>query len=178
MRLAIRTIPPITYILAVVSANYLTEYYGLVPAGFGLTTTAGTYAAAAVLIARNLSQDTIGRLGVIALMIIGVALSWWLASPELAVASGVAFALSEAADMGIYTPLRRAGRGRAVAAASVAGAFVDTYVFLYLAGFPASAAPGQLIIKAGMGLAAALIIGGAGALLRQPLQPIGGGRDA
>lgn len=178
MKTALRSAPPIAYVLAVVSANYLTDHYGLVSAGFGLTTTAGTYAAAIVLIARNLSQETIGRGGVIALMVVGVALSWWLASPELAVASGVAFALSESADMGIYTPLRKAGRGRAVAAASVVGAVVDTYAFLYLAGFPASAAPGQLIVKAGMGIVAALVIGGSGALLRQPLQPIGGGRDA
>src|SRR5690349_13224888 len=110
-----RLIWPAVYVAGVVLANVLTERYGLVPVVFGLVTTAGTYAAAVVLVARNLAQDAVGRRWVLALMALGVVLSWWLASPQLALASGVAFGLSEAADMLIYTPLRRRGRSRAVA---------------------------------------------------------------
>lgn len=165
-----RALWPIVYVAGVVLANVLTEQFGLVSVGFGLVTTAGTYAAAIVLIARNLSQDEIGRRAVLLLMLAGVVLSWWLASPQLAVASGVAFALSEAADMAVYTPLRKRGRSRSLAAASVVGAVVDTSVFLYLAGFPLSAAPGQLIVKAGMGLAAALLLRGAAALSQRPIR--------
>lgn len=153
-----RVIWPVVYIAGVVLANVLTERYGLVPVVFGLVTTAGTYAAAVVLVARNFAQDAVGRYWVLALMAVGVLLSCWLASPQLAVASGVAFALSEAADMALYTPLRRRGRSRAVAVASTIGAVVDTFVFLWLAGFPLSAAPGQLVVKVGMALVAALIV--------------------
>lgn len=166
---ATRLLWPGVYLAGVVLANVLTEHLGLVPVGFGLVTTAGTYAAAVVLVARNLSQDVTGRVGVVILMAIGVALSWWLASPQLAVASGVAFALSETADMAVYTPLRRRGRSRAVAAASTVGAVVDTFVFLQLAGFPLSAAPGQLLIKIGMGLLAAATLRSSRALLREPV---------
>jgi hypothetical protein len=155
-----RILWPVVYIAGVVLANVLTERYGLVWAPFGLLTTAGTYAAGFVLVARNFTQDAVGRRWVLALMAVGVLLSWWLASPQLAVASGVAFALSELADMAIYTPLRRRGRSRAVAVASTIGAVVDTFVFLWLAGFPLSAAPGQLVVKIGMALIAALVVRG------------------
>ena len=158
------------YVAAIVAANVLTERFGLVPVGFGLVATAGTYAAAFVLIARNVSQDQIGRGKVLALMALGIGLSYWLASPALALASAVAFGLSEAADMGIYTPLRKKGRGRAVAVASTVGAIIDTVAFLWIAGFPILAAlPGQLLVKVGMALIAALVLRGRGAVLRQPV---------
>ena len=167
-----RLLIPASYLAAIVTANVLTEHFGLVPVGFGLVTTAGTYAAAWVILSRNFAQDAIGRLSVIGLMLIGAALSWWLASPALALASLVAFALSESADMVIYTPLRKRGRSRAVALASTVGAVVDTFVFLSIAGFPiAQAAPGQLVVKVGMALLAALILRGAHALSSEPVQP-------
>jgi hypothetical protein len=167
-----RLIVPASYLAAIVAANVLTEHFGLVPVGFGLVTTAGTYAAAWVILSRNFAQDTIGRLGVVGLMVVGALLSWWLASPALAVASLVAFALSETADMAIYTPLRKRGRSRAVAVASTIGAIVDTFVFLWIAGFPiAQAAPGQLIVKVGMALLAALVLRGVSAVSRKPVQP-------
>jgi hypothetical protein len=154
-----RLIIPASYLAAIIAANVLTEHFGLVPVGFGLVTTAGTYAAAWVILSRNFTQDIIGRLGVIVLMVAGAALSWLLASPALALASLTAFALSETADMAIYTPLRKRGRSRAVAVASTIGAVIDTFVFLWIAGFPiAQAAPGQLIVKIGMALLAALML--------------------
>jgi len=158
------------YVAAIVAANVLTERFGLVPVGFGLVTTAGTYAAAFVLISRNLTQDQIGRRRVLALMAVGIILSYWLASPALALASAVAFGLSEVADMAIYTPLRVKGRSRAVGTASTVGAVIDTVAFLWIAGFPIWAAlPGQLVVKVGMALVAALILRGAHEVLRQPV---------
>jgi hypothetical protein len=154
-----RHIIPASYLAAIIAANVLTQRFGLVPVGFGLVTTAGTYAAAWVILSRNFTQDIIGRLGVIVLMVAGAALSWLLASPALAIASLTAFALSETADMAIYTPLRKKGRSRAVAIASTVGAVIDTFAFLAIAGFPiALAAPGQLVVKVGMALVAALML--------------------
>lgn len=174
-----KLIIPASYLLGIVAANVLTERFGLVPVGFGLVTTAGTYAAAWVIVSRNFAQDAIGRVGVIALMVVGAALSWWLASPALAVASLTAFALSETADMLIYTPLRRRGRSRAVAVASIVGGVIDTFVFLAIAGFPiAQAAPGQLVVKVGMALLAALVLRGVRAVSRQPVRAEGRGSNA
>lgn len=152
---------PVAYVAAIVAANILTERFGLVPVGFGLVATAGTYAAAFALVSRNITQDQIGRVRTLALMSLGVALSWRLASPALALASATAFALSETADMCVYTPLRKRGRGRAVAVASTTGALIDTVAFLLIAGFPVlPSLPGQLLVKVGMALVAALILRG------------------
>ena len=137
-----------TYVGAVVAANWLTSRYGFVPVGFGLATTAGTYAAGAALLARDALQDTAGRRAVLAAIGIGALLSAWLSTPQLALASGVAFLIAELSDMAIYTPLRQRGWARAVLASNVVGAALDTVVFLWLAGFPIwAAAPGQLVGK-------------------------------
>ena len=160
----------VAYIATVVLANYLTEHYGLVPVGFGLLVTAGTFAAGATLLARNVTQDITGRLAIVALMLIGCALSWWLASPQLAIASAVAFGLSETVDMAVYSPLRKRGWSRAVMAASLVAAIVDTLLFLRLAGFPitADSVGGQLLVKVGISWAVAAIVGVSGAVLREP----------
>ena len=49
------------YAAAIVSANRLTFRYGLIPVGFGLTATAGTYCAGCALMLRNQVQDLLGR---------------------------------------------------------------------------------------------------------------------
>lgn len=165
----------VIYIGSVVLANVLTERYGLVSVGFGLVATAGTYAAGLTLLARNVTQDVTGRLLIFALMLIGCGLSWWLASPQLAVASAVAFALSETTDMAIYTPLRERGWSRAVLTASLIGAAVDTLVFLHLAGFPVTrdSVAGQMLVKVGVSAAVVLLVGVGHALLRQSVDAKG-----
>ena len=136
------------YIGAIVAANWLTNHYGLMPVGFGLTATAGTYCAGMALMLRNLVQDAVGRKGVVAAIVAGAALSA-LTSPALAVASGVAFGVSELADTAAYTPLRRHGWARAVIPASLLGALLDTLLFLSIAGFPVTTpgVMGQLVGK-------------------------------
>lgn len=137
------------YVATVVAANVLTDRYGMAPVWPGITATAGTYAAGLALLARDTVQDTAGRRAVLAAIAAGAVASAWLATPQLAIASGAAFAASEAADMAVYTPLRRRGWGRAALASGIAGGVVDTVLFLWLAGFPIVAAlAGQLIGKA------------------------------
>lgn len=123
------------YLATIVAANWLTAEYGLVPVGFGLLATAGTYAAGLAFVLRDAVQDTAGRLAVLGALLVGAGLSWWLANPALAVASAAAFGLSELADMAIYTPLRKRGYVRAAVASNLVGSVVDTVVFLWLAGF-------------------------------------------
>lgn len=137
------------YITAIVAANWLTTRYGLVPVGFGLITTAGTYAAGAALLLRDAVQDALGWRWVIAGIGAGAALTWFT-SPALAVASTVAFLLAELLDTAVYTPLRNHGWARAALASGIVGAIADTYAFLALAGFPITAQTvgGQLVGKA------------------------------
>lgn len=138
------------YITAIVTANITTAHYGLIPVGFGLTATAGTYFAGCALFLRNVVQDALGRRAVVAAILIGAALSAFT-SPSLALASGVAFGVSELADTAVYTPLRerRNWWARAVIPASFLGAVIDTFLFLSLAGFPVTerGVAGQLVGK-------------------------------
>lgn len=167
----------VAYVAAIVTANVATARYGMVPVGFGLTATAGTYAAGLAFGARDLIQETGGRRAVIAAIALGATLSWWLATPALAVASTAAFAIAETADWAIYTPLRRQGWARAVVASNVVGAVIDTIVFLFLAGFPltVAAVSGQLVGKILWAtLIPVLVISVARrAVLREPLDAAG-----
>ncbi len=62
-------------------------------------------------------------------------------------ASAVAFLLSEAADLAVYTPLQRRGLVAAVAASSLVGLVVDSLVFLQLAFGSLDFLAGQVIGK-------------------------------
>jgi hypothetical protein len=170
MNRLIRPTIALAYVAAIVAANMLTEHYGLVHLPFGLAVTAGTFAAGFALLARNSTQDATGKRVVLALMAVGVVLSYWLASPALALASGAAFAISESADMAVYTPLRDRGRTVAQLLACTVGAIIDTIAFLWIAGFPVTTGnvAGQVIVKLAV-VGAALTVGGAArAVLRQP----------
>lgn len=148
------------YLGAIVAANWLTAKYGFVPVGLGLAATAGTYAAGLAFVARDAVQDTAGRTAALLALACGGVLSWFLATPALAIASTVAFAVSELADMVIYTPLRKRGYIRAALASNLVGSVVDTLLFLWLAGFGLAAAivGGQLVGKTWMTAAAVALV--------------------
>lgn len=163
-----RLLAAIAFLGCIVGANYAVTHYGMVPVGFGLMATAGTYLAGATFILRDAIQDKGGRRFVVVLIAIGAGLSAIL-SPQLALASGAAFLLSELCDLAVYTPLRRKGYLRAAVASNVVGAVIDSAVFLTLAGFPLwTSLPGQVIGKVWLTVAVVLAVGGARALLRQP----------
>jgi uncharacterized PurR-regulated membrane protein YhhQ (DUF165 family) len=138
------------YVAALVAANLLTSRYGLVPAGFGLTVTAGTYTAGLALAVRDSLQNTGGLRVAAGAMIIGLGLSAVTADPRIVAASVAATALGETTDLLVYTPLRRRGQRRALACSTALGAVADTLLFLTLAGFPLSPSTvgGQVLVKA------------------------------
>ena len=156
------------YLGSIVAANWMTARYGLLPVGFGLAATAGTYMAGAAFVARDMVQDVAGRRAVLAALVGGAALSWLVATPQLAVASAVAFGVSEMVDMAVYTPLRRRGYIRAAIASNLIGSAVDTFAFLGLAGFGLGSAvvAGQLFGKAWVTVAVIIGVVGARAVLR------------
>lgn len=163
------------YLGSIVAANWLTAHYGFVPVGFGLMATAGTYAAGLAFVARDAVQDTAGRIGVLIVLAVGAVMSWFLSTPALAVASAVAFGLSELCDMAIYTPLRERGYVRAAVASNVAGSVVDTFVFLWLAGFGLAplVVAGQLVGKTWITVVVVGLVVIARALLRNRVRAQG-----
>lgn len=148
----------LVYVGTIVAANWLISTVGLVPVGFGLMAPAGVYAAGLALTARDLTQDALGRRWVVGAVVIGAALSAAL-SPALALASGVAFLLSELADFAVYTPLRERRWLLAIAASNAVGLVVDSALFLWLAFGSIDFLAGQLVGKGWATLAAIIALG-------------------
>ncbi len=147
------------YVATIVAANWMTATFGLVPIGFGLMVTAGTFAAGFALVARDAVQLTSPQWVVPLAILAGAILSAVNATPAIAVASGVAFLASEAVDWGVFTPLRSRSLPLAVIVSSVIAAPIDTVLFLWLAGFDVTwqAVAGQFIVKTVI----ALVVAGA-----------------
>lgn len=145
---------------SVVLANWMTTHLGLVPAGFGLMVTAGTYAAGLALGLRDALHEAGGVRWVLAAIAAGAAVSLLLGDGRIAVASAVAFGLAELLDLAVYAPLRRRAWRTAVVASNAVGAVVDTFVFLTIAGFPLTGelVGGQLLVKAVWVTAAFLVV--------------------
>lgn len=144
-------------VASVALANWATARYHFVPVGFGQSATAGTFAAGLCLALRDGLQDVGGRWAVLAAIGAGGIVSVVTSNPALALASGVAFVVSEALDAAVYTPLKakaRTGEARwagAVTASNVVGTLADSIIFLGLAFGPMAILPalaGQLIGKA------------------------------
>lgn len=136
------------FVGCVVAANAATSHWGLIPVGFGLVATAGTYFAGLTFVLRDVLSDRFPRWVVLVLITVAALLSYVLADPRIALASGVAFLVSEVADLAVYEPLRRRGWVRAAIASNFVGSVVDTVLFLAIAGFPIwSSVPGQLVAK-------------------------------
>jgi uncharacterized PurR-regulated membrane protein YhhQ (DUF165 family) len=156
----------VLYLASIVAANWMIRNVGLaipggthlLPVGFGLMAPSGTYAAALVLVLRDLVQRTAGRGWSLAVIPAGVAITAAF-DVRLALASGTAFALSELVDFAVYTPLQRRSLSLAVLVSATAGNLVDSTMFLVLAGVPLAVAwPGQVVGKSWAILLAALVI--------------------
>lgn len=119
----------------------------LVPVGFGLMAPSGVLLIGIALVLRDFVQRDLGPKWTLGAIAFGAALSAVIAPPALVVASGVAFLLSELADMAVYTPLRERRLALAVLASGVVGAVVDSAVFLWLAFGSLAYLDGQIVGK-------------------------------
>lgn len=136
------------FLACIVAANYITTELGMVPVGFGLVATAGTYAAGLTFVIRDSLQDAAGKTWTLAVIVIAAGVSFLIADPYIAIASAAAYGISEVVDLAIYTPLRQRGYVRAAIASNVVGSLVDSLVFLTIAGFPIrEAIAGQMVGK-------------------------------
>jgi uncharacterized PurR-regulated membrane protein YhhQ (DUF165 family) len=154
------------YIGTIVAANWLIQHLGAVPVGFGLLAPAGVYMAGLAFTLRDLLHEAAGRTVVLAAILTGACVSALVAPAALALASGVAFAVSELADMAIYTPLRERRWLTAVVASNLVGLTVDSALFLWLAFGSLQFLPGQVAGKAWMTALAVMVLAGGRAVLR------------
>jgi len=144
------TIPLANWLIGHVGAVCAPPAPCLIPVAPGLMAPSGVLMIGVALVLRDLTQRRLG-IGVSALAIVaGAGVSALLAPPALVIASAVAFLLSEAADLAVYTPLARRRLVAAVAASSLAGLVVDSIVFLWLAFGSLDFLAGQIVGKAWM----------------------------
>jgi uncharacterized PurR-regulated membrane protein YhhQ (DUF165 family) len=139
----VRYLASLLFVGLVVAANWLTSRYGMV-LDF---VTAGTFAAGLVLLVRDWLQEAGGRWWVVACIAVGGLVSFWMSTPQLALASAAAFLASETADFAVYTPLRRHTLAGSMALSNTVGAAVDSLLFLTLAGFPLAQWWSQSLVK-------------------------------
>jgi uncharacterized PurR-regulated membrane protein YhhQ (DUF165 family) len=119
------------YIALIVLVNYGFSVVPLVPV-LGEMFPPMSLAVGLVFVARDYAQRAIGHRVWLAMAIAGV-LSYLMADPFVAVASVVAFAISEAADWAIYSYTRKPFAQR-ILISSVVSTPLDSAVFLLMIG--------------------------------------------
>lgn len=145
------------FVATVYAANWAIQTYGLVPVGFGLMAPAGVYFVGLAFTLRDTVHRLLGRWAVVGCVLVGAALSYLIA-PSFALASGVAFLVSELADLSVYEPLRVKGWLPAVVASNVVGVVVDSMLFLWLAFGSLAFLEGQVVGKLWMTALAVAVI--------------------
>lgn len=145
------------FIATIFGANWAIETYGPVRVGFGLVAPAGVYFAGLAFTLRDITHRQLGRAWVIAAIVLGALVSWAVA-PAFALASGVAFLVSESADLAVYDPLRRRTWLAAVLASNTVGLVVDSLIFLSIAFGSLAFLKGQIVGKLWMTVAAVALL--------------------
>lgn len=123
----------IGYLLAIVIVNFAFTYLPMLELPFDQAVPYGTFLVGFIFVLRDLAQREIGH-KVLAVMAVGVILSYLLADPFVAVASAVAFAISEIIDWAVYTITKKPLRER-ILLSSCASTPVDSFVFMSMLGF-------------------------------------------
>ncbi len=134
--------------MVVVSSNYLVQF----PVNASLSTTSGTlnladlltwgaftYPAAFLItdLANRMAGPANARKIVLVGFVLAVALSFYLSTPRIAIASGSAFLLAQLLDVSIFNKLRDGRWWHAPLVSSLLGSTLDTLIFFALAFAPA-----------------------------------------
>jgi uncharacterized PurR-regulated membrane protein YhhQ (DUF165 family) len=128
------------YLGLVILANWLASAYVV---GVPLTryqAPAGVFCIGAVLVLRDWIQQLRGLVWTMPLVYAAGLISWaagdlagWTSLEKIAIASVVAFSVSETIEAVIFTPLRKRNLSLGVAASATIGNAVDSYLFLLIA---------------------------------------------
>jgi queuosine precursor transporter len=119
------------YIVAIAIINWGFSVVPLVPV-LGEMWPPMSLAVGLIFIARDYAQREVGHYVFLAMAAAGL-LSWWMASPFIAVASLTAFTLSELMDWGFYTFTKKPFRDRVIIS-SLVSTPIDSGVFLLMIG--------------------------------------------
>ena len=128
--------PALAMTFVVVASNILVQY-PFEPLGLGDYLTWGAFTYPVAFLVTDLTNRRYGagmaRRLVAVGFVIAVALSIWLATPRIALASGTAFLVGQLLDIAVFNRLRRQSWWRAPLIGSVFGSVIDTALFFSLA---------------------------------------------
>lgn len=144
----------LAFVATVYAANWAITRYGIVSVGFGLMAPAGVFFAGLAFVLRDTTHRTLGRPAVVAAIAAGALLSWIVADGRIAIASAIAFLVSELADWAVYEPLHERTFIGGVVASNIVGAVVDSLIFLSIAFGSLMFIDGQIVGKLWVTLAA------------------------
>jgi hypothetical protein len=124
---------PAAYVLLIPFVNWSFTWAPNIPLGGDVAFNPVTIVTGLVLVFRDFAQRQIGH-WVLLCMGLALVLSVWLAGPQIAFASGAAFAISELVDWALFTftSYRMSTR---IMLSSLFAAPIDSVVFLYGASF-------------------------------------------
>lgn len=123
----------LTYIALIVVVNYAFSIVDPIILPNGSAWPPVSLIVGFIFVSRDFAQREIGH-GVIIAMLIGGVISYFMASPQIAMASVAAFLVSEFIDWAIYTFTGKTLSQR-ILLSSIVATPVDSAVFLYMAGF-------------------------------------------
>lgn len=161
------------YFALVILANWLASKY-VVSVGFARMAPAGVFCIGAVLVLRDWLQQLRGLVWTMPLVYAAGLASWgigdaagWTGLEKIAVASVVAFTVSETIEAVVFTPLRNRNLTLGVALSGTVGNALDSFLFLALAFGSQAFFLGQFIGKSEMIVAGTLLT-----LARRRLVPV------
>jgi uncharacterized PurR-regulated membrane protein YhhQ (DUF165 family) len=161
------------YFALVILANWLASKY-VVSVGFGRVAPAGVFCIGAVLVLRDWIQQMRGLAWTMPLVYVAGLASWgigdaagWTGLEKIAVASVVAFTVSETIEAVVFTPLRNRNLTLGVALSGTVGNALDSFLFLALAFGSQAFFLGQFVGKSEMIVAGTLLT-----LARRRLVPV------
>jgi uncharacterized PurR-regulated membrane protein YhhQ (DUF165 family) len=173
----VRTYLPLAslYIGLVILANWLASRY-VVSVGFGRVAPAGVFCIGGVLVLRDWLQQLRGLWWTMPLVYAAGLISWgigdaagWTSLEKIAVASVVAFTVSETIEAVVFTPIRRWNLTVGVGLSATVGNAVDSVLFLTLAFGSQAFFLGQFIGKSEMIAFGTLVTLGRRRLLPAPV---------
>lgn len=145
----------LVYVGLAVLANWLASRYIVAVPFTPYVAPAGVFCIGAALVLRDWLQQLAGLRWTLPLIPAAGALSYaagelfgWTGIERIAIASVVAFCVSEAIEAAVFTPLRRRRLTLAVALSATVGNALDSYLFLWIAFGSQSYFAGNFVGKA------------------------------
>ena len=144
------------FILTIPAANWLISNIGTVcvpngpcwvPVAPGLMAPSGVLMIGLALVMRVAVHEHLGAKWAAGAIVVGAIISGVLAPAALVIASATAWLFAEAADMAVYTPLRKRNIAAAVMMSGIVGAVADSVLFLWLAFGSLDFLAGQVVAK-------------------------------